>query len=215
MMQFQAFVDAPDGIQSDSWWYNIDTQKEPNEQNNTYLNHPREMTTWYQSVAFCRWLTNRYWDAGLLAPDWQIRLPTEKEWEIAARYPDSRLFPWGDSYHTGAANCDEQASGDGPYFLNQTTAVGLYETGKHSELDLYDMSGNVWEWTLTKWNKRGSGSNEINDQATRRVVRGGSFFRRVISARADFRAFVMAAEGYRACGLRLCLAPIGRRELYL
>jgi formylglycine-generating enzyme required for sulfatase activity len=208
--QFQAFVDALDGIQSDRWWHNLEVDKIPHGQTHTYANYPCRNLTWHQAVAFCRWLTAKYQEIEFLTTDKEIRLPTEREWEIAARYPDGRLFPWGNEYCVGAANCDEREDSAGPYFLNRTTAVGLYENGKHPELDLYDLSGNLFEWTLTKWGEEDI--NEIDGSGNRRVLRGGSWLDVTRDIRAASRYYLFANQHNLNVGFRLCLAPVGSLE---
>ncbi len=110
-----------------------------------YEYHPMTVVTWFGAKAYCDF------------HGW--RLPTEAEWEKAARGPDARPYPWGDSLAKGNANY--YASGD-PFertvgALGDTTPVGFYNGKTHdgySTLDspspygIYDMAGNVWQWTV-------------------------------------------------------------------
>lgn len=146
-IQFQTFIDS-DEFADTHWWRDFPEEYRPQimvEQHNPYLNHPRDSVSWYQAVAFSRWLDARYREAGLIDDDAVIRLPTELEWEYAARWSDGREYHWGDGYRVGHANLVEQEQGVGPYFLYKTTAVGAYPQGA-SPFGVLDMSGNVWEW---------------------------------------------------------------------
>src|SRR5690606_26514233 len=134
------------------------------------LNHARDNVSWYQAAAFSRWLDRKYRDTGLIGEDVEIRLPTEWEWEYAARGTDGREYPWGDGYRVGHANLNEQEQGVGPYFLYRTTAVGAYPQ-EVSPFGVLDMSGNLWEWCLNDYSKP-----EIIDgysKGERKVLRGG------------------------------------------
>lgn len=92
-------------------------------------NHPVTHVSWQDALAFCRW-------AG-------VRLPTEVEWEKAARGTDGRLFPWGNE-PPNAQRCNFA------FALGDTTPVGSYPLSA-SPYGLLDMAGNVREWTSTLW----------------------------------------------------------------
>ena len=160
--------------------------------------------SWYQAVAFSRWLDVKYHEAGLLAGDLHIRLPLEEEWEYAARGTNGREYPWGDSYRVGHANLDEQEKGVGPYFLYKTTAVGLYPQGA-SPFGVMDMAGNLWEWCLNNYD-----DPKIIDASNTsfKVLRGGSFFGSQPIARSSYRANLNPLSDDDYCGCRLVVAPI-------
>ncbi|MGB4950065.1 MAG: SUMF1/EgtB/PvdO family nonheme iron enzyme, partial [Rhizobiaceae bacterium] len=156
--QFQCFVDAVDR-DNPRWWAGIpDDERKFSEPQFPYANHPRETVSWYQAMAFCRWLTQKLHD-GLLPAEpltgdleqYTITLPHEFEWEVAARWPNDdvqqRIYPWGPEFDAAKANTGEGDS------VGQTTAVGMYPSGKNVALDLYDLSGNVFEWCRNEYNK--------------------------------------------------------------
>ncbi|HVO44150.1 MAG TPA: SUMF1/EgtB/PvdO family nonheme iron enzyme, partial [Aggregatilineales bacterium] len=101
-IQFQGFLEAPDGYADDRWWEGLafleqrqqhPEKRKPGEQNWRYDNHPRERVSWYDSVAYTRWLSTKL--------GYEVRLPTEQEWEKAARGTDGRQYPWGNVYTPG------------------------------------------------------------------------------------------------------------------
>lgn len=142
--QFQAFVDAPDGYRERQWWLGFEDrwQEAPRDAAWPDANCPRERVSWFEAVAFCRWLTHRL---GLPAGQ-VIRLPTEWEWERAARGRSGWEYPGSaNGYVAGQANCCEPET-EGGAFLQRTSAVGLYPQGATLEGGLLDMAGNVWEW---------------------------------------------------------------------
>jgi formylglycine-generating enzyme required for sulfatase activity len=182
-VQFQTFLDAPDGFNEEAWWAGLtpEYQKQPMDpQKFQFANHPRESVSWYQAVAFCRWLSAKLGT--------EIRLPTEPEWEKAARGTDGRQFPWGNSYVSGYANIDETdrlrfGEKVGENFVGQTTAVGIYPQGA-SPYGVLDMAGNVWEWCLNEYRKPEIHSVEGNAP---RALRGGSWYTLVYRARCVAR----------------------------
>jgi len=179
--QFLAFMQDSDG-----------TPEEP-ESLRGPANHPVVLVTWHEAVAYCRWLTEKLAASNetpadlrrLLRGDgvdqpWQVTLPSEAEWEKAARGTDGRIYPWGDEAEANRANYDETN-------INRTTAVGCFPGGV-SSFGVEEMSGNVWEWTRSLWGSDlGKPDFRYPYQPTdgredpaaandvRRVLRGGSF----------------------------------------
>ncbi|MEI2689288.1 MAG: SUMF1/EgtB/PvdO family nonheme iron enzyme [Anaerolineae bacterium] len=180
--QFQTFVDDPKGFRDAQWWRGLDASEEnrsaPGDQRFEYWNHPRERVSWWDAMAFCAWLTAKAHDHPDLwpkdarcTPGWEIRLPTEQQWEKAARGRDGRQYPWGgDEYQSGYANINEVNYKVGSHYLQKTSAVGMYPQGA-SPYGVADLSGNVWEWCLNEYE---SGKTASGGNATR-VLRGGSW----------------------------------------
>ena len=123
-------------------------------------NHPAVNVTWYEALAFCGWLSEK-----LGHP---VTLPTEAQWEKAARGPDGRRYPWGPKITPQHANYDETGIGT-------TSAVGVFPLGA-SPCGALDMSGNAWEWCLTRWREDyTTPANEDPARDATRVVRGGAY----------------------------------------
>jgi formylglycine-generating enzyme required for sulfatase activity len=98
--------------------------------------HPVVNVSWYDALAYCNWLGK--------VTGKKIALPSEAEWEKAARgAKDKRLYPWGDVFYR--TQCNSHYLG-----INNTTPVGVFLEGA-SPYSVLDMSGNVWEWTRSLW----------------------------------------------------------------
>ena len=151
-------------------------------------NHPIVNVTWPEALAYCRWLTGKLRHetplqvelTGALGDDWRATLPSEAEWERAARGTGGRIYPWGDGADVNRANYWNTA-------IRATTAVGCFPEGA-SPYRIMDLSGNVREWTRSLWGRDRLAPTYIypylsNDGrenlAVRagdlRVVRGGDF----------------------------------------
>jgi len=163
-------------------------------------NHPVVGVCWYEALAFCRWLSEKFqvagyrfqvWKEGRLdfvnmdKGTWQVRLPTEAEWEKAARGTHGRIYPWGNEPDPNKANYDKTGIG-------ASSAVGCFPLGE-SPYGALDMSGNVWEWCQTKWRENyRQPADESLEETDPRVVRGGSW---------------IASPRYMRCAIRYGLVP--------
>ncbi|MCU0464589.1 MAG: SUMF1/EgtB/PvdO family nonheme iron enzyme [Anaerolineae bacterium] len=187
--QFQSFIDAQDGFNKPSWWddladdeYRRENESAPGNQRFKFWNHPRENVSWYDAIAFCRWLSYKLggkWGLNEL-DQWLVRLPTEFEWEKAARGTDGRKYPHGDEFDMAKGNIDDTGIG-------QTSAVGIFPQGVSPD-GVLDMSGNVWEWCLTDYrNPAPDAAGEDVCTDSRRVWRGGSWLNNLDSARTTSR----------------------------
>ncbi len=136
---------------------------------------PVTMVSWPDALAYARWLetTLEDWEETptairrLLEDGWRVNLPTEAEWEKAARGTDGRIYPWGNQPARQFANYE--SSGPLP--------VGSFDCGE-CPFGLHDMSGNVWEWTRSPHQSTpyGIGDQRQNLEADALwTMRGGSF----------------------------------------
>ncbi len=165
------------------------------------LDHPVVCISWQDALVYTRWL------AKMTGQPW--RLPTEAEWEKAARWDAerqiSRVYPWGDAFDK--ARCNTSESG-----IKTTTSVGSYPGGD-SPSGALDMAGNVWEWTSTlfaPYPYTASDSREVEDSTRHRVLRGGSWDNGAKDARAACRSATRPdyfSDG--GFGFRLALTPAG------
>jgi formylglycine-generating enzyme required for sulfatase activity len=190
-------------------------------------NHPVVQVSWHEALAYCGWLTQklREWD-GMPEPlvtllreeGWTITLPSEAEWEKAARgSEDKRRYPWGNDSDSNRANYDDTGIGT-------TSAVGCFPGGA-SPCGAEDLSGNVWEWTRSLWgedwqepdfdypydSEDGREDLEAGDDV-RRVVRGGAFYLAEFDVRCACRyRWLPHLRGYYY-GFRVVVSPFRRAQ---
>jgi formylglycine-generating enzyme required for sulfatase activity/predicted MPP superfamily phosphohydrolase/energy-coupling factor transporter ATP-binding protein EcfA2 len=151
-------------------------------------NFPVVEVSWYEADAYIKWLSD--------VTKKTYRLPTDAEWEKAARGTDGRIYPWGNEFDKNLCNSWELE-------LGRTNPVGIFPKGK-SLYGCFDMAGNVWEWCADwydeKYYLKSPMKNPLGPKTgSHRVYRGGGWF---------FDA------GYCACAIRYAFLP-GIRYYYL
>ncbi len=159
-------------------------------------NHPVTWIRWKDAVAFAEWasqVTGR-----------PVRLPTEAEWEKAARGTDGRKYPWG-NLAPDAHTCNSRESGE-----DDTTPVGKYSPIGDSPCGAADLSGNVEEWTSSLYKSypyRATDGREDTAKGEQGVLRGGSYWSRAYSVRAAFRHWVPLNYRDNKSGFRVVVSP--------
>ncbi len=118
--------------------------------------------SWWEADAFCRWA--------------DCRLPTEREWEAAARGPQGWTYPWANDWHEGICNTREAD-------LGVTTPVGIFPSSA-AVCGAHDMAGNVWEWCSDTFDPA-----RKDDSNASRVLRGGSWYYNPRNCRSAFRYY--------------------------
>lgn len=181
-------------------------------------NHPAVWVSWLDALTYCEWLTARLrqWEdtpeplATLLRHEgWRITLPSEPEWEKAARGTDGRTYPWGHEHDLNRTNC----GGTG---ILGTSPVGCFAAGA-SPYGIEEMSGNAWEWTRSVWapypyptDEAGQAAREYLEarEGVRRVRRGGAFFSSPRSVRCAVRLGSGPYPHGGGMGCRMVLRPM-------
>jgi formylglycine-generating enzyme required for sulfatase activity len=202
--QFEAFVNAEDGLPGTvhDWVAGLtmtDADRPLKAQANPQADHPRENVNWFQAVAFCRWMSWKEgggFDLARIA-DWTVRLPTELEWEKAARGTTKGAFPYGAEFDPTKANGRDTG-------LGTTSPVDAFPGGA-SPYGVLDMSGNVWEWSL-------SDHAEPKDDATQedlgavgpRLIKGGCFGNAPGHMKVSYRGKALPRTVLEILGFRVC-----------
>jgi formylglycine-generating enzyme required for sulfatase activity len=196
-----AFFIAAGGYRDPQWW---DTDavrdwlkrtnpKAPEYWNNTRFNNPAQPVVgvnWYEARAYCKWLTASIGDG----QDRIIRLPTEQEFEAAARGREGRLYPYGDEYDPRLCNTEDKGIG-------RPSPVGLFEN--RSPFGIYDLSGNVREWCLNEFEPLEVPTQIKLGGIDWPPLRGGSWRNARDDARAVFRFDFRPRLRYGVNGFRV------------
>jgi formylglycine-generating enzyme required for sulfatase activity len=195
-------------------------------------NRPVRWVSWHEALGFCRWLTQRWRERGWIGADRAVTLPSEPEWEKAARgglmIPVSpvvrtapslaeavalqenpqpaRAYPWGGEADPNRANYARSAIGD-------PSAVGCFPGGA-SPYGVQELSGNLWEWTRSRWDRypypaEGDRLSEREDLSAydRRVLRGGSFDNDPWFVRCAVRNSYDPGSRFSGVGFRVVVSP--------
>jgi formylglycine-generating enzyme required for sulfatase activity len=158
--QYAEFVNATGQVPPPSWKDGVYPEAE--------ANFPVTGITWYEAAEYAAWKGKR--------------LPTEAEWEFAARGTEGRRFPWGDEWDPAMANVGGGSKGLRP--------VGQ---GGVSPFGMYDMAGNAWEWTSSDARSYPAGKEFPRSKMRLKIIRGGSWQSDERSATTYFRGYYGAA----------------------
>lgn len=173
-------------------------------------NLPVVGVSWFEAEAYCNWLSRKTGKT--------YRLPTEAEWEKAARGAGNTIWSWGNRWNGELCN---NADKDTKEKLNRTSPVGIYPQGA-SSYGAMDMMGNIWEWCADWYDgelyQRSSPADEKRAEETvkdpqgaetgiQRVVRGGSWSLYRVNARCAVRNWVSPVLFYVYVGLSSCALP--------
>lgn len=217
--EYACFLAARPGHPKPHYWYD------------PRFNNPSQPVvgvTWHDAVAYAAWLTRALAAEGRLPTGMVVRLPLETEWEKAAvwgpRARAKRRFPWGDQWVAGAANVAETRAGADGKSRWATTPVGCFPGGV-SLYGVYDLIGNVWEWTASSIEAapgRGAvagqrtalsrlyGESSVTPSPTQRrhyILRGSSFNSTTAHARATYRGSHLPPDYWRYnIGFRIVIA---------
>jgi formylglycine-generating enzyme required for sulfatase activity len=186
--QYEVFVEAAGHEPPEPWGAKKSSQGRED--------HPVCRVNWYDAVAYCQWLTEV---SGKV-----YRLPSEAEWEKAARGTDGRIYPWGDKWDVERCNTWEGGK-------NDTTPVGVYPQGA-SPYGLLDMAGNIWEWTRSLARKYPYDPTDGRESPkasgdVQRVARGGAWSRDRVCARCARRLWGNPNDKRHMIGFRVVVSP--------
>jgi formylglycine-generating enzyme required for sulfatase activity len=242
--QFELFVRAG-GYGNEAWWpkskragyweagqfkgrYDSSSRASPAENGPPFelANHPVVGVTWYEALAYCRWL-RRLWKERLPS-GYAISLPSEAEWEKAARggakipdrplvskawqglvFPQNpglvanpsprRVYPWVGEFDSNNVNCPEIGVG-------ATSPVGCFPSGA-SPYGVEEMSGNVWEWCRKKWVGQPRQDDGGQEGGHPRVLRGGAFYNIRLNVSCSCRSRRDPDYRDRNIGFRVVASP--------
>ena len=162
--------------------------------------HPVVNVTWHQALAYCLWLSE--------VTGKTYRLPSEAQWEKAARGTESLIFPWGNKWDEH--RCNSLESG-----IRRTTAVGTYSLGGDSMYGCTDMAGNVWEWTFDWYAQDYYTQSTISENplgpanGVFKVIRGGSYMADADHVRAANRQYANVQLTSPEIGFRVAIKVEG------
>ena len=165
---------------------------------------------WFEACAYALWLTDRFQQARIISREHLIRLPTEAEWERAARGTEGRTYPWGEE------EFDDLMKYFGGLGVPRVRPVGIFPEGSVDDGGggvLDDLSSNVWEWCLSRdcaypYEPERDGRNNILGEMAR-AVRSGHYMLGPDEARCAHRERDEPAKGYSDLGFRLVVSLAG------
>jgi formylglycine-generating enzyme required for sulfatase activity len=228
--QFDLFLKDPNGYANEEWWTKAGlawrkNRAMPDKHGGVFdlSNHPMVYVRWYEADSFTHWLAHQLNTGGLKLYIWnknkkdkitpltkgryEVRLPTEAEWEHAAHDGRHHRYPWNsDEINPNYANyADTQ--------IGATSTVGAFPQGMN-DYGLLDISGNVWEWCVTEWQenykeylKKENNNTEGSDA---RVLRGGAYIDYDWRVRCTYRRGGNPGSWSNLVGFRVVVSSVSR-----
>jgi formylglycine-generating enzyme required for sulfatase activity/energy-coupling factor transporter ATP-binding protein EcfA2 len=165
-------------------------------------NRPVVGVTWHEATSYCAWLNEQMQLTGEIPDGYIVRLPTEAEWEKAARGTDGRFWPWGNEWEDNYANTHDAN-------LSTTSSVGIFHAGA-SCYNAFDMAGNSRDWCnslLAQYPYDPKDGRERVNADGERALRGGSWFPGKYSARCAYRRHYPPDGHHDGLGFRVVIGP--------
>jgi len=185
--EYRAFV-LDTGAKSPRHW-------EGNSYPDNLGDNPVVYISWHDAVAYCHWLSQKTGKP--------YRLPTEAEWEKAAKGTDERIWPWGNEWDTSKCNSADSR-------LNHTTPVGHFSPNGDSPYGIADMAGNVWEWCSSLYQPYPYRDDDRENMKVTgdRMLRGGCFSDENTLVRCSYRYKRLPESSDRNIGFRVVVTPV-------
>ena len=181
------------------WYPQGEIYDQPEFWRDSRFHHPAQPVvglTWFEARAYCAWLSAQTGD--------RYTLPSEAEWEAAARSKDGREYAYGQIFDAARCNTFET-------HMRRTTPVSVFPGGRTPDTGIYDLSGNIWEWTSSIYKPYpyipGDDREMPEDAEARRVLRGGSWGSSQYSARAAARDGAHPSYRGNSLGFRVVRRP--------
>jgi serine/threonine-protein kinase len=193
-VQYTAFIEATERRPPEHWHGDRPPKGEEN--------HPVVNVSWWDAAAYCRWLAEVTGEP--------YRLPTEAQWEKAARGTDGRIYPWGNEWDESKCNAKRKR---GHRLKRGTTPVGAYSPAGDSPYGCADMAGNVMEWVSDWYKEDYYAISSISENpygpasGAVKVLRGGSWSDGPAGVRAANRIYSSRKLTSPEIGFRCALVP--------
>ena len=185
------------------------TELESFYQYNRFGNHPVAYVNRNEAIDYCNWLTDQFRKSNNLPQAFQeifhtnnytIRLPSEVEWEKAARGEEGRNYPWGDQFDKDRLNYEKTK-------IDRPSPVGCFNKGASID-QVMEMSGNVWEWTLRIDEIEPDKYHNSFEQSEKKcTTKGGGWNSNAEDCLTDSRLMQLPSYGIEDTSFRLCFAP--------
>jgi formylglycine-generating enzyme required for sulfatase activity len=183
--------------------------QQPEHWDDSRFNNPSQPVvgvTWFEARAYCNWLTST-----ARVENHVFRLPTEAEFEAAARGANGRRFPHPGDFESSRCNTFES-------HIRRTTPIGIFENATSE--GAFDLMGNAYTWTLSIYDQQkfpypyraDDGRDDLHQAGVHRILRGGSWFGNQLGARAVYRGFFLPARRDDDFGFRIVCSPSPSRK---